>query len=176
MNSTCDVEKEEREWLVTQNYFTCLWQHVETLQQPVALTKWPLAPISIGRILPAWAREHLWTRCLQKSRDSLWLDHPGWQGHPLYKSLCPMDGTCWLVKLRSSFCPWNWRPWNHSIPQRDVGTSGKKEGRMNLGNYCIGGFLIHSSESLKSLPQDGSVTKTKIQVFYNAKYNSHWHT
>lgn len=102
MNSTCDVEKEEREWLVTQNYFTCLRQHVETLQQPVALTKWPLAPISIGRILPAWAREHLepdacknpeihsdWTILDDKAtpctnRCAQWMERADWSslGHP----------------------------------------------------------------------------------------------
>lgn len=52
-----------------------------------------------------------------------------------------------------------------------------EEGRENeFGELPHWGFLSHSSENLKSLPQDESVTKTKIQMFYNAKYNSHWHT
>lgn len=45
-----------------------------------------------------------------------------------------------IVKLRSYLYPWSWLPWNHRVPQKDVGITGKREGRMNLGKYCIMDF------------------------------------
>lgn len=61
-----------------------------------------------------------------------------------------------MFELRPYFYPWRWPPWDHSIPRREVGTAGKKEGRMNWGKFRVG-----ETFGIKFLSQEESGTKTK---------------